>query len=185
MPRTMTLTLEITDAELQNFLAKFADRGAMQMDDDDGDTPATGEVDKNGVPWLEAVHASTKTLTKDGTWRGKKGVTPEQRAAAEAAVKSESFTPPAFLAGPAPTAAPAMPSMPAMPTMPPVPVAEPDKPVSYQDIAQKFGDLSNAGKITNEQVLAMYAECDITDPSTLMTNETQRKELFKRLNALG
>ena len=43
---------------------------------DDDDTPATEgvELDKNGIPWDERIHAGTKTKTAKGVWKRKKGV---------------------------------------------------------------------------------------------------------------
>lgn len=38
-------------------------------------SPSDAEVDAGGHPWSEALHASTKTKTKDGYWRMKVGVT--------------------------------------------------------------------------------------------------------------
>jgi hypothetical protein len=37
-------------------------------------SPSNAEVDAGGHPWSEALHASTKTKTKDGYWRMKVGV---------------------------------------------------------------------------------------------------------------
>ncbi len=39
-----------------------------------GAVDVSGEVDAGGHPWSEALHASTKTQTKDGYWRMKVGV---------------------------------------------------------------------------------------------------------------
>lgn len=33
-----------------------------------------GELDARGLPWDERIHASTKTFTKDGSWKYKRGV---------------------------------------------------------------------------------------------------------------
>lgn len=165
MTRILTITLEVTDEETSALLARIAERGAFVSADagngeDDGDqggtTPADpGTLDKNGVPWIETVHASTKGLTKDGLWRGKKGVSPEQRKATEDAWKTAhpnpTFPVPASISGvpgginlpmpgPAPTMPPvgapvggmpsmpsaAAPSVPAMPAMPgPAPTPPP------------------------------------------------------------
>jgi len=36
------------------------------------------EIDKNGLPWDERIHSSSKSKNADGTWRGRKGVPPQQ-----------------------------------------------------------------------------------------------------------
>lgn len=51
--------------------------------------PAPGAVtlDRDGLPWDVRIHASTKTLNKDGTWRQKRELDPNVRAAVEAELR--------------------------------------------------------------------------------------------------
>ena len=70
--------------------------------------PDTGElVDIQGCPWLEEVHSEGKSCTKDGYWRRKRGVLPQQAAAAEKAAldarSSQPEQPAAQPSSPAPT----------------------------------------------------------------------------------
>lgn len=44
----------------------------------------SAELDKDGAPWDERIHSSTRVKNKDGTWRTKRGVTPEAIAAVNA-----------------------------------------------------------------------------------------------------
>lgn len=36
--------------------------------------PPAGDVDSTGLPWDERIHASTKTMNADGTWRQRRGL---------------------------------------------------------------------------------------------------------------
>lgn len=36
--------------------------------------PPVGDVDSTGLPWDERIHASTKTMNADGTWRQRRGL---------------------------------------------------------------------------------------------------------------
>lgn len=215
MPRKLVLTIEVTDEEAANLIARFSgvDRAVSTAIDDDGDdapatttpsTPSTAPVannngqppavDKNGIPWLESVHSSSKNLNADGTWRQKKGVSKEEREAAEAAVKnSETFTVPASIAG---TNAPVTLSAPVAPTMPGMPVAPstapldafsmptaPIPPVSYEQVIALYSELSNAGKIKPENLHAFYAEKGWSNPNDILNgnNETPRREIYNFL----
>ena len=45
---------------------------------------STPDVDKNGLPWDERIHSPSKAINQDGSWRGKKGVSAEEKAAVTA-----------------------------------------------------------------------------------------------------
>ncbi len=40
-------------------------------------SPVADDVDKNGIPWDERIHAGTKGKTKEGVWKRRKGVSQE------------------------------------------------------------------------------------------------------------
>lgn len=46
------------------------------------------ELDKDGMPWDEVIHAGTKTKTQAGTWTKKKGLDDAVRAAREAEIRA-------------------------------------------------------------------------------------------------
>ena len=50
------------------------DNGAQPGGSDRTDTHMTAEYDAAGWPWDANLHAATKTMTKDGLWRMKVGV---------------------------------------------------------------------------------------------------------------
>lgn len=228
MTRKLTLTIEVTDEEAANLLARFNGTARPVDAAVDGQSaapvaaptmpttaaapvaapavPGAVDVDKNGVPWLEAVHASSKAKNADGSWRGRKGVSKEERDAAEAAVKasaSGAFTVPASLTGgsgpvvlntdPAPTmpaAAPAMPPMPQqMPAqMPAQPVFAPPpvQPVSFEDVLVLYNNLAGAGKITPQHLFQIYADNGFADGNAeIQTNESARRKVFDALQAFN
>ncbi len=64
----------------------------------------TSEVDKNGFPWNEVIHSSSKALNADGTWRKKKGVDAGTVARVEAQMRGGAAPAPAPTAVPTPVA---------------------------------------------------------------------------------
>jgi hypothetical protein len=94
-------------------------------DSDDGDagTIATipGQLDKNGLPWDERIHARTKVITASGEWRRRRGVDDATVASVEAELRSRG-APPAL---PPPTLPPVAAAPPPMAAPPPVIAAPP------------------------------------------------------------
>ena len=92
-----------------------------------GVTVTTVELDKNGIPWDERIHAGTKRKNADGTWSLKKGVDKElaaqiiaeyQVAAPSAPTAPEKPSAPAAPSAPTPPAPPAAPAKPGVPPAP-------------------------------------------------------------------
>ena len=81
------------------------------------------ELDKNGIPWDERIHAGTKRKNADGTWSLKKGVDKELAAQIIAEYQSAG----GGVEAPAAPSAPAKPGVPSAPT-PPSPPTAPSKP---------------------------------------------------------
>lgn len=212
MTRILTITVSLQDDELATFLARIGERGVVAgFDGDDGpeipSSGAPGELDTNGVPWIDGIHASTKGKTNTGLWRGAKGVSADQRKAAEDAWKAQaqSFTVPQSISGvpggvtlqtppmtPVPPMNPAPAAMqmpgfapPAMPGFAPVVAPVPDVPVTYVDIANKYQALLNAGRINQEAAMAMYRDLGIVDPNVLQADESLRRAVMAKLNAFG
>lgn len=97
---SFTLALDADQAEVKNVINAINDFfggatpataivGGEPVSDDNANTPVIapgldtatlpesnvlGQVDKDGVPWDERIHSSTKGFNKDGTWRAKRGV---------------------------------------------------------------------------------------------------------------
>jgi hypothetical protein len=91
--------------------------------------PTTG---KNGLPWDERIHSSSRAINADGTWRYRKNVPDETKQAVEAELKTLMIGLPAEVLADDVVAAPAIP-------VPPIPTAAPTVPVStaqrsYSDV---------------------------------------------------
>jgi hypothetical protein len=156
------------------------------------------ELDSRGFPWVEAVHAGTKGKNKDGSWKARRGVDDATRTAAEAAALAhlQTTTAPAAVVGNIavtvtaapvmPAAAPAMPvaaGMPGMPGLMPAIPPTPLPPISYDQVAEKYGALAGAGKVTAEYMGQMYVALGV-DPVNLATDETARRKVYDALVAL-
>ena len=77
--------------------------------------PPAPETDKRGVRWDHRIHASTKTLNADGTWRQRRGVDEALVAQVEAEQRTVDGLPPPPVVAAVPVAQPV--------AIPPVPVA--------------------------------------------------------------
>lgn len=78
---------------------------------------ASVELDKNGLPWDERIHAGTKSKLKSGEWKAKKQVDPALVAQVEAELRARVAASPAHVA--------AVPAVPAAPVAPAAPVVDP------------------------------------------------------------
>jgi len=104
-----------------------------EADDDSGPVQpvAPGEVDRNGLPWDERIHASTRAKNADGSWRAKRGVDQTLVVAVEQELRSRAPVPvapqpapmPIQPPVPAPIPMPVAPQPAPMPIQPPAPVA--------------------------------------------------------------
>lgn len=202
MPRIITFTMELTDEEATFFLNNRVAPAALNANlapvggaDDEGQVNANAPaVDKNGVPWLADVHAGTKAMNNDGTWRAKRGVDKAVVAAAEAAAKTTSGTnlstgnaeridPNAAQVAALAPATGGLPPMPGLPPVLPPPAApEPVKPVSYEELSGLVQSVLTAGH-TPDKITAIYAEVGLTDVNDLLTNETLRANLAAKLRS--
>lgn len=130
---------------------------------DTGETPPEEhpqvgiELDKNGTPWIEDVHASTKSKKADGTWTKKRGVDDNVLQAAEADARAKLADTPA----PAPQAAPA-------PEVTPETVAP---SATVDDLMEAFTAASAAGLIDAKGVTNLYASHG-SDVNDILNNET-------------
>jgi hypothetical protein len=139
------------------------------------------QLDKNNLPWDARIHASSKAINADGSWRAKKMVDAAVVATVEAELRA-TMGAPAPVATPAP-AAPAQPASPvatpAQPAAPaaPAPVGDPntDLPVFLKEATQ----LINAGRATTADMIAAANSAGIPHPGAL----TQRPDLIATVRA--
>ena len=123
-----------------------------------GVTVTTVELDKNGIPWDERIHAGTKRKNADGTWSLKKGVDKELAAQIIAEYQSAPAAPatttvPAAPGVPAAPSAPAKPGVPAAPSKPGVPPAPPK--------AEDAGPTVKAARLSNVLINDMGVDYDL------------------------
>lgn len=118
----------------------------------------TVELDKNGIPWDERIHAGTKRKNADGTWSLKKGVDKELAAQIIAEYQSA----PAAPATTTVPAAPAAPAKPGVPT-PPAPPAAPAKPGVPAAPAkqEETGPIIKAARLSNVLINDMGVDYDL------------------------
>ena len=117
----------------------------------------TVELDKNGIPWDERIHAGTKRKNADGTWSLKKGV--DKELAAQIIAEYQSATP----TTPAITTVPAAPAAPAKPGVPPAPPATPAKPgvPPAPPKAEDAGPTVKAARLSNVLINDMGVDYDL------------------------
>ena len=117
------------------------------------------ELDKNGIPWDERIHAGTKRKNADGTWSLKKGV--DKELAAQIIAEYQSAAP----AAPATTTVPAAPAAPAKPGVPtpPAPPAAPAKPGVPPAPAkpEEAGPTVKAARLSNVLINDMGVDYDL------------------------
>ena len=115
----------------------IATTGSYHTIDTESDA-ASDDLDSNGLPWDERIHAGSKKQNKDGSWKARKGVGDETKKVVEAElrgqVKQESLPTQAQATQSAPTERPAEFAPPVQQPVPPVqqpvpPVQQPVAPV--------------------------------------------------------
>lgn len=175
MARIINFSMEVTDEEFANFLSRASGadgrKVTAQVDDTEDEGPANSSApatDKNGVAWDERFHASSKAVNADGTWRRKRGLSPEETAAADAYEKGESTE---AAEEPAPVATPELPvapvTMPGLPTAAPAPTPT---PVSYEELVALFGQAVAKDASVSANFAELYAKAGVTDPQVLNTD---------------
>lgn len=119
-----------------------------------GVTVTTVELDKNGIPWDERIHAGTKRKNADGTWSLKKGV--DKELAAQIIAEHQ-------VAAPTTTTVPAAPAAPAKPGVPPAPPAAPAKPgvPPAPPKAEDAGPTVKAARLSNVLINDMGVDYDL------------------------
>ena len=199
----ITITVECDDAEearavvdqLTNRAAapeattEKTDAPIEQTKSDDVDDVVT---DSDGMPWDEAVHASSRAVNTDGTWKARKG----QAAAAKtarAAFKASGgdVEPPVVeeapvgLPGTKTSALPGTKTS-ALPGADAIPSAE---PVTFDAFVEKATSALASKKIDNAGISALY--CEVTGETDvgaaaakLETNETMRRVAVEKLTEI-
>lgn len=80
--QTPVVKIEVTDKEKALELAEECEQKsetALKV----AEAEEVPEFDKRGMPWDERIHASSKSINADGTWRNKRGIDKETLEAVE------------------------------------------------------------------------------------------------------
>ena len=136
------------------------------------------ELDKNGTPWIEAVHAGTKKKTADGVWKKRRGVDDDVLAAAEAEARAKlAGTPDPVI----PDDEPAAVEQPDLPGT--APVNEPEgEEISLDMLGEIYTKAVEVGAVTPEEILAIYKNAGCDDPTDITTNALARRKVAGELN---
>lgn len=122
---------------------------APEPQDDEPTNDAPPATDKNGLPWDERIHASTKALNGDGTWKKRRGVDDATVAAVTAELTGAAPQPeptPAPQPDPTPTPEPT-------PAPTPAPVPSTNRIQDFQQIVQ---ELQKAGTAAAADYMPKY-----------------------------
>lgn len=183
MSRIIRFEIEVNDQEFANFLTRMQERGQVVTGsaDVESSVAATNPPDRDasGLPWDERIHAASKALNSDGTWRKRRGVDDATVDAVEAELRGATVEAPAAISTTPedrePVAPPPAPPMLSLP-MPTAPAAPP--PVDYPLFAKTLNEAYTSGKLTADRLTEIYAKHNITDVNVLMTNETLRAAVY-------
>lgn len=140
-----------------------------------------GELDKNGLPWDERIHSSSKNKNADETWRYLRGGDVDLRATVEAELRAKmanAETPPAPPADdnagdvPPPPPPPA-PAAAADAPPPPPPVVEPQADpaptgVTAAAVFKRVTELKASGKIDQSGIDMALASVDVESLASFM-----------------
>lgn len=126
---------------------------------------AAAELDKDGLPWDERIHSSSKAKTEKGVWRLKRGLDATLKAKVEAELKAAVGGNAAPAAAAAPPELPA--AAPAAPNLPPVPgaaVPDPAYTELVQIIAANLQSPANpTGRINDDWVKQVLTHYQVPD----------------------
>ena len=112
---------------------------------------SSADLDKNGLPWDERIHASSRAKIADGSWRMKRGVQQHVVEEVEAQLRGQTHG-----------SAAAEPAAPAAPAAPPGPPAPPAAPVAgdgltFGQLAKRVGAKITLGELTAQDLAAKMA----------------------------
>lgn len=153
----------------------------------------TGELDKNGMPWDERIHSSSKAKNEDATWRYKRGVDAATKTRIENEIKATLAATGAPVTGAAAPAAPAVaaavpvpgvpapPAVPGAPALPAIPAA-PVNPAYTAFVDYVTANMQAAGgRLTDDWVKQVLTHYGIADGS--LQNLALRPDLIPTIEA--
>ena len=145
------------------------------------------EVDKNGLPWDERIHASSRAKIADGSWRMKRGVQSHVVEAVEAELRAQmgfvgqSGSTVTFDVAPANGAS--VPLPPSAPAPAPAPLPPGPPALTFGIVASRIGKAVTAGTLTGNVLSVKLAELGF--PDGLHTVNSRPDMWQKVLDTLG
>ena len=141
------------------------------------DQPTRDDVDADGMPYDESVHADPPSFTAKGLWRAQRGKASEaDQARADWKAKGGDIKPPADL--PAPV-------LPGLPGMSPAPAPEPE-PISFDRMVEKLNGMIARQKVDSATLERLYLSASGAPSAAAAfgvfnTQESARAKLFAAL----
>lgn len=145
-----------------------------------------GDLDKNGFPWDERIHASTKAKNADGTWRYRKGVDDATKRKVEGQLKGtmQATNAPVTPATTAATPTLALPgaNLPGVPSLPAVNTENPAYTNFVKFIAEHTQSPTNpTGRLSDEWVKQALTAFGVAEGS--IQNLAHRPDLIPQIEA--
>ena len=164
--------------------------GDLADNEDGDDAGVIGDVsslDKFGFPWDARIHASTKNINKDGSWRKQKGPDPSLLAGVEAELRAKGYgvvpqAAPAAAAAPVPTPTPApTPTPTPVPTPEPTPAAAAPAGPTLLTVMQAITTGMGSGKISAEYLALVCQRYGIAGVQDLATRPELVPTIYAQL----
>lgn len=138
------------------------------------------KLDKNGLPWDARIHASSKALVADGTWRQKRGVDPVLLQTITAQLMAAVAAP----AAPPPVPAAAFPPPPPAVTPPPAPPAAPPGAGTFGELLLFVTKHQTAGTLAKTQITAVCESVGVPSTAVLSSRPDLVPVVFEKLRVL-
>lgn len=140
------------------------------------------DFDSSGLPWDERIHASSRATISDGTWKKKRGVSPEEVAAVEVELRTLTATDAELIEqaevlelpvpeAPAPVQEQSAPEAPPAPAQEQPPAPPVDTPNPFLAVMSRIGKSGMTKEQKDELLTAAGALDDKGNPSILVLNK--------------
>jgi len=141
---------------------------------------ASTSLDKDGLPWDERIHSSSKAINQtDGLWRKKRGVSDELVAEVEAELRGLMGNAPASGAGaPTPPSAPIAPASVPVPPSAPAPAA--GAPTTFAELTPWLLAAIKANKLSSTDVTLAVQGCGV-EGVNMLPHLQQRPDLIPQV----
>ena len=179
------ITITLTEQDAIDYLNDHRDIVSNAPIEQDDDGPFITDVDTRGYPWDERIHASSKALNTDGSWRYRRGVEKETINAVEMELKgfSEPTTPVVVPA--VPPVVEAVNGMPIAPAPAPAATELPDvSSMTFVQLMQKLTPLTATGKITPDMIAGAMASVGLVKLMDLTTRPELVPQVAVMLGAI-